>query len=265
MSLSVYSAPNIVFMWNKRGENDSKGKLVVTRGTERSPAGLPEAFKDVVALNFRQALPRNGCSYLLWQEGWKPDTLPSFSGRFLLSAPLLSPRCSEMWSRGRRNDSVIKGQKLQPCAVFKPAARVKSNTTQINKQTSENRWQILQWGDMSWTKGNQSIWALNEFIIMSLQHQTTIEWFIFSPWLGKEPRHITFWMQARDTLYDLYMSCWKGNLWWTVLDRSALFMSSSCHAGPHTEHVTCMTLIMNIKHSGNLSDTSTRNENVAAL
>lgn len=46
-----------------------EGKLVVTRGTEWSPAGLPEAFKDVVELGFKQALPRSGCSYLLWQQG----------------------------------------------------------------------------------------------------------------------------------------------------------------------------------------------------
>lgn len=30
------------------GLNSSKGKLIVTRGNEWSPAGLPEAFKDVV-------------------------------------------------------------------------------------------------------------------------------------------------------------------------------------------------------------------------
>lgn len=29
-------------------------KLVVTRGTELSPAGLPEAFKDAPELGFRQ-------------------------------------------------------------------------------------------------------------------------------------------------------------------------------------------------------------------
>lgn len=71
------------------GQNGSEGKLVVTRGTEQSPAGLPEAFKDVVELGFRQALPRNGRSYLHWQQGWKPDMPPSFSQRF----SLLPSRC----------------------------------------------------------------------------------------------------------------------------------------------------------------------------
>lgn len=38
--------------------------MVVARVTEWSPVGLPKAFKDVVELGFRQALPRNGCSYI---------------------------------------------------------------------------------------------------------------------------------------------------------------------------------------------------------
>lgn len=32
--------------------------MVVTQGTELSPAGLPEAFKDAVELGFRQTVPR---------------------------------------------------------------------------------------------------------------------------------------------------------------------------------------------------------------
>lgn len=96
--------------WSIKGKMTSLAKWLLTGGSGGSPAGLPEALRDIVELDFRQFSPQKEQLASKLAARLKPD-MHQCSGLQLWLQP-----CWDVIQR-KRNESVIKA-KTPECTVL---------------------------------------------------------------------------------------------------------------------------------------------------
>lgn len=118
--------------WSNEGKMTSQTKWLLTGGSEGSPAGLPEALRGGMELDFRQFGPRKEQLTSKLAARLKPD-MHQCSG--------LQLRLQPWWDviQGKRNESVIKSKTPEYTVLnYKPEASVNSHMRVSEKEiTSE--------------------------------------------------------------------------------------------------------------------------------